>query len=143
MAATIDWIGVGLACLVLLVVLVLAGMVLRRRLIARGEPMALVALARGEDGWKLGMTRLTTHDVQWFALVGLGLRPRWVWVRGDLDLGSPEPVAGNRPIAIVDPVQVDCQAGGRSFRIAVARGDYTALRSWSESAPPGRGVNVA
>ncbi|WP_265444916.1 DUF2550 family protein [Flexivirga meconopsidis] len=143
MAATIDWIGVGLACLVLLIVLVLAGMVLRRRLIARGEPMALVAVARGEDGWQLGMTRLTTHNVQWFALVGLGLRPARVWARGELDLGSPAQITGNRPIAIMDPVQVDCSADGSTFRIAVARGDYTALRSWSESAPPGRGVNVA
>ena len=108
MIATIDWAAVGLACLLLLVVLGLGSLVVRRRLIARGEPLAMVAVHRG-----------------------------------DLDLGAPQPLTRNKPIAIIDPVRVECTVGGDTFLIAIAPGDYTALRSWSESAPPGRNANVA
>jgi hypothetical protein len=142
MLATIDWLAVGIACAVIVIVLGLVSLVARRRLIARGEPLAMVALQRGE-GWKLGMTRLTTDNVQWFAVIGIGLRPRCVWRRGELDLGSPAPLTRNKPIAMIDPVQVDCTTGAEHFRIAIAPGDYTALRSWSESAPPGLNANVA
>ncbi|GGB15506.1 hypothetical protein GCM10011492_01500 [Flexivirga endophytica] len=142
MIATIDWVAVGLACLLLLVVLGLASLIVRRHLIARGEPLAMVAVERGE-GWKLRMTRFSTDSVQGFSVIGVGLRPRFVWRRGDLDLGAPSVLARNKPIAITDPVQVECTVGDETFLIAIAPGDYTALRSWSESAPPGLNANVA
>ena len=142
MIATIDWAAVGLACLLLLVVLGLASLVVRRRLIARGEPLAMVAVQRG-DGWKLAMTRFSTDSVQLYAVIGVGVRPRSTWPRGDLDLGAPRPLTRNKPIAIIDPVRVECTVGGEKFLIAIAPGDYTALRSWSESAPPGLNANVA
>lgn len=142
MIATIDWFAVGLVCLGLLVVLGLAALVLRRRLIARGEPLAMVAVQRG-DGWKLVMTRFSIDAVQLYSVIGVGIRPRTVWRRGDLDLGAPAPLTRNRPIAITDPVQVECTVGRERFVIAIAPGDYTALRSWSESAPPGLNANVA
>jgi len=142
MIATIDWAAVGLACLLLLVVLGLGSLVVRRRLIARGEPLAMVAVQRGE-GWKLAMTRFSTDCVQLYAVIGVGVRPRSMWPRGDLDLGAPQPLTRNKPIAIIDPVRVECTVGGDTFLIAIAPGDYTALRSWSESAPPGRNANVA
>ncbi|MBB2890276.1 DUF2550 family protein [Flexivirga oryzae] len=142
MIATIDWLAVGVACVVLVIVLGLVALVVRRRVIARGEPLAMVALRRG-DGWKLGMTRLTTDSVQWFPVIGMRVRPILVWRRGELDLGAPRPVAHTKPIAMVDPVQVECTIGEERFLIAIAPGDYTALRSWSESAPPGLNANVA
>lgn len=142
MIATIDWLAVGVACVVLIVVFVLVALVVRRRVIARGEPLAIVAVKRG-DGWKLGMTRFTTNSVQWFPVIGFSVRPRFVWRRGELDLGAPGPVAHAKPIAMPDPVQVECTIGTERFLIAIAPGDYTALRSWSESAPPGLNANVA
>jgi hypothetical protein len=142
MIATIDWAAVGFACLLLLVVLALVALVVRRRVIARGEPLAMVAVRRG-DGWKLSMTRFSTDSVQLFAVIGVGVRPRSVWRRGELELGAPAPLTRNKPIAIIDPVQVECAVGAEKFLIAIAPGDYTALRSWSESAPPGLNANVA
>lgn len=127
----------------LVVIAVLLGMVLRRRTIARGQSVTLLALARGE-GWKLGIARFSVHSVQWFPLFGVSLRPRIEWTRGDLQLDAPTPLERRiKPLAIVDPVEVVCHAGGRDYRIALADGDYTALRSWSESAPPGLNANVA
>lgn len=142
MVATLDSVAVGVACLLLLIALALASLVLRRRLIARGEPLAMVAVRRGE-GWKLRMTRFSTHSVQGFSVIGVGLRPRFVWRRGNLDLGAPATLTRNKPVAIADPVEVECTVGDERFLIAIAPGDYTALRSWSESAPPGLNANVA
>lgn len=142
MLATIDWAAVGLACLLLVIVVLMAGLVLRRRVISHGEPMSLMAISR-HSGWRLGMIRLTTDNVQWFPLIGVGLRPKHVWCRAELDLGAPGPLSGTRPLAITDPVEVRCTAGGCHFLLIVARGDYTALRSWSESSPPGLNANVA
>ncbi|WP_158607633.1 DUF2550 family protein [Flexivirga caeni] len=143
MIATIDWAAVGVVCVVLVIVLGLASLVARRRIIARGEPLAMVAVQRGDDGWKLGMTRLSTDCVQWFSVIGVGVRPQLVWSRGELDLGAPMPVQRAKPIGMLDPVQVECTVGDDRFTIAIAPGDYTALRSWSESAPPGLNANVA
>ena len=102
----------------------------------------LLAIKR-DDGWQLGMARLTISSAQWFTVIGLSLRPRSVWRRGDFDLGPPTTVEGICPVAVVVPVQVDCFVAGEQVRIALAEGDYTALRSWSESAPPGLNANVA
>ena len=45
---------------------------------------------------------------------------------------------GDRPAALSgDAVSVDVRCGEEAFTIAMAPGDYTAMRSWSESAPPG------
>lgn len=142
MIATIDWAAVGLACLLILVVLGLGSLIVRRRLIAGGEPLAMVAVQR-RDGWKLQMTRFSIDSVQGFSVIGVGIRPSFVWRRGDLDLGAPSTLTRNKPIAITDPVQVECTVGDETFLIALAPGDYTALRSWSESAPPGLNANVA
>lgn len=127
----------------LVVCALLALMLLRRRAITKGQSVTLVAVASGE-GWKLGIARFTTHDVAWYPLLGVSLRPRMRWVRGDLMLDAPQSLDGYpRPLTIVDPVQVLCHCGGVEVRIALASGDYTALRSWSESAPPGLNANVA
>ncbi|TWE07967.1 DUF2550 family protein [Rudaeicoccus suwonensis] len=142
MIATLDGLGVVLACLALLVLAAMIALIVRRRLISRGEPMLLLAVSRS-DGWHLGMARLTTASVQWHSIIGVGVRPREVWRRGDLDLGAPSPLEGTRPLAIIDPVQVQCSVDGGSITICLASGDYTALRSWSESAPPGLNANVA
>ncbi|TWP36518.1 DUF2550 family protein [Leekyejoonella antrihumi] len=127
----------------LVVIAVLVLMVLRRRAIARGQTVTLMAMARG-DGWKLGIARFSVASVQWFPIVGVGLRPRVEWTRGELVLEVPTSLEGRiRPLAILDPVGVICHSAGHDFRIALAEGDYTALRSWSESAPPGLNANVA
>lgn len=134
--------GEILAGLLLVVLLICVGLVLRRRAIARGGPVMLLALSR-DPGWSLGLARVTASEIAWFPLLGWNLRPRERWIRGDLDLGSPDPIQQSRPIGVIDPVKVICNSGAHDFIIALSAGDYTALRSWSESAPPGLNANVA
>lgn len=107
----------------------------RRWLITRDHLMILMARRRG-DLWVMGMARTTAESVEWFPVLGLGLRPRWVLRRQEVEFGPPLP-AGRVPAVIQDPVTVECTADGLEQRVAVSRGDYTQLRSWSESSPPG------
>jgi Protein of unknown function (DUF2550) len=118
----------------------------RRRLIARGEPLTVCALREpGDRRWRFGLARYGTTGLEWFTLLGLSLRPARKWERGLLDIGAGEPLEpGERPeILIPAAVRVDCRYHQEHFEIALARAPYTALRSWLEAAPPGRGVNVA
>ncbi|AKU17508.1 DUF2550 family protein [Luteipulveratus mongoliensis] len=134
--------GEILAGLLVLLVLICLALVLRRRAISRGGPMMLMARQKG-SGWTLGLARVTASEVAWFPLIGVTVRPRARWIRGDIDLGAPKPIGHGRPVAMADPVSVNCTSGDRDFTIALSSADYTALRSWAESSPPGLNANVA
>ncbi|MDE9365951.1 DUF2550 family protein [Luteipulveratus sp. YIM 133132] len=126
----------------LLLVLIACAFVLRRQAIARGCPLMLMARQK-PSGWTLGMARVTASEVCWFPFLGFSVRPRDRWVRGDLDLGAPLPIHGGRPVSMPDAVSVSCSSRAGDFTIALSSADYTALRSWAESAPPGLNANVA
>lgn len=132
--------GEVVGVLLLIVVLLVASQLVRRNRIARGGPMVLMAL-RSHAGWRTGMARVGVDDIAWFTLFGFDTRPVRVWERHELDVGAPEPTE-RRPSAMSNPVLVPFVVSGRTVEVVVSRGDYTALRSWSESAPPGRNANV-
>lgn len=116
----------------------------RRRTIGATGPVALCAVRRpGTTRWRLGLIRLGGDDLGWFTVSGVTSRPNLVWRRAGLEISTPRPetvdVAGlERPVSIV--LSND---GGHLCDLALERQVYFALRSWLESAPPGRGVNVA
>ncbi|MEO6142710.1 MAG: DUF2550 domain-containing protein [Dermatophilaceae bacterium] len=118
----------------------------RRRLIAHGMPLTVCALReRGDQRWRFGLARYGTTGVEWFTLLGFSLRPARQWERGLLEVGVGQPLEpGERPeILIPAALRVECRYRQARFEIALAQPPYTALRSWLEAAPPGRGVNVA
>ena len=130
----------------LIVVLTLGTVFIRRRLIARGNPLTVCALREpGDRRWRFGLARYGPTRLEWFTLLGLSLRPARHWERTMLDISAGHPLApGERPeILIPAAMKVDCCYRQAHFEIALARAPYTALRSWVEAAPPGHGVNVA
>lgn len=130
----------------LIAAIVLGAVFVRRRLIARGEPLTVCALREpGDHRWRFGLARYSTTGLEWFTLAGLSLRPARQWERTLLDIGGGRPLeAGERPeILIPAAMRVDCCYRDVRFEIALARAPYTALRSWLEASPPGRNVNVA
>lgn len=126
--------------LLLLGALIAASQLLRRARIARNGLMVLMAV-RSHAGWRTGMARVSPSDIAWFPLFGLDTKPVRLWERGDLEVGAPQPTE-RRPSSMSKPVMVPFVVDGRQVDVVVSEGDYTALRSWSESAPPGRGVSV-
>jgi len=130
----------------LIVVLVLGAVFIRRRLIARGNPLTVCALREpGDRRWRFGLARYGPTRLEWFTLAGLSLRPARHWERTLLDIGAGQPLApGERPeLLIPAAMKADCHYREARFEIALARAPYTALRSWLEAAPPGHSVNVA
>lgn len=127
------------ALAVIAVLLGLATMVLRTRALAREGNLAVMSVHRPETGWRTGMVRFRADRLEWFSFRTLRFSPQRTWPRGDFVLGSRNTMdADERPRSMTgDAVSVEVQCGAESFRIAMAPGDYTALRSWSESAPPG------
>ncbi len=127
---------VVLAALLVCLVLLVGWIVVRRMLITRDHLMILMAQRHG-DLWVMGMARSTAQTVEWFPVLGIGLRPRRVLHRRDVEVGPPESVRGV-PNVISDPVSVKCRVDDDVvWEFALSRGDYTQLRSWSESSPPG------
>ena len=125
---------------------VLGAVFTRRRLIARGKPLTVCALREPVDHrWRFGLARYGTSGLEWFTLLGFSLRPARQWERGLLNIGASQPLEpGERPeILIPAAMRVECRYRQTRFEIALARAPYTALRSWLEASPPGRGVNVA
>ena len=129
-----------------IVMAVLGAVFTRRRLIAHGKPLTVCALREpGDPRWRFGLARYSTTGLEWFTLAGLSLRPARQWDRGLLDIGAGQRLEpGERPeILITAAMRVECRYRQSRFEIALAQAPYTALRSWLEAAPPGRGVNVA
>lgn len=133
-----------LALVVLTVLGALTFVWARRRFISGdGRPVMLCAL-RDDDGgrWRLGLARLGAERFEWFSIVGPSLRPEVSWLRGEVELGSPQATTEVIP-GLSEPVAVTGTAAGRSCEFAFVPAAYTAVRAWLESSPPGLNVNVA
>ncbi|HOA67267.1 MAG TPA: DUF2550 family protein [Phycicoccus elongatus] len=130
-----------LAALLALIVLTLAFIWLRRKVIARGHDLILGAIRTTADPrWRLGLIRLRGDQFEWFSVVGPRMRSERSWARHDLDLGAPTPVDVDIP-GIPGAVMVD--TGRHQTELALSPPSYTAVRAWHESSPPGFNVNVA
>ena len=132
--------GEVLGAAVLLTLVAIGLLVARRRLLAHGRWAMLLAIEQ-HGRWRLGMARPDAQRIEWFPMRAVRLQPAVVWLRHEFELGplDPDPVS---VAGLTDAVQLDGTFGGRRYRVAVSRFDYTALRSWSESAPPGLTVPV-
>ena len=117
----------------------LAFLVYRTRSLGREGQLAIMAIRFPRGNWRTGMVRYRADRLEWFAFRSLGQTPERTWDRGEFYLGSRQLLrAEETPRAMTgDAVSVDVEYGAQRFSIAMSPGDYTALRSWSESAPPG------
>ncbi|NHN56351.1 DUF2550 family protein [Calidifontibacter sp. DB0510] len=136
---------VVLGLLVVCVIVALAWIVVRRWYLTHDRHVVLIALAPADPAgaWHVGMARIGSAKVEWFPVLGLSVRPSHTWQRGELELGAPMPPAPRPPAVLQDPVAVKAVTSEGTVRLAMASSDYTVLRSWSESAPPGSTVHLA
>ncbi len=126
------------------VVLVLVLFWTRRRRLAEVAPLAMCAVRPpGVNRWRLGLLRLDGTHLRWFAVVGLTTRADLEWEREGLEVTTPSEESVTIP-GLREAVAVSVgHPGADPFELAVERPLYMAIRSWLESAPPGRNVNIA
>ncbi|HET7399567.1 MAG TPA: DUF2550 domain-containing protein [Intrasporangium sp.] len=138
-------IEIAVGTVLVLVLVLLAGTYVRRRLISGGLPLTLCGLRhRGGAHWRMGLLRFGDNALEWYTLGGFSLRPRHRWPRQALVLEAPVPLgAGDTPGLLPGASRVPAADRSRTFELALQGSAYTALRSWQEAAPPGYNVNVA
>ena len=136
-ALTVGEIVLALAVTALLVGL--GAMVYRTRSLSREGNLAVMATRYPNGSWRTGMVRYRPDRLEWFTFRTLRFTPERIWKRGEFVLGSRNTLESSElPRAMTgDAVSVEIECGAEHFSIAMAPADYTALRSWSESAPPG------
>lgn len=118
------------------------------RFVGHGSHQSVPCCYRASEqaDWIPGFLRYDHDRLDHHGPGGLSMRVQHTWERARLDLGMARPVApgegpalpGGRPA-----IQVSCCYGTKTFDLVLAEENYTALRAWLESVPPGWNVNVA
>lgn len=121
------------------VVVSLTAIFLRRRLIAAGAPMFLLAYRCGDGAsWRYGVARFDTAALLVYPLAGFSLRPSLVVDRSGMELMGSVPAAGAVPGLLEDPLVLSLRLPDGPCQLAMGRDHVTAVRSWHEARPPRR-----
>ncbi len=129
--------------LLLLAALALAGLIVRRRWLTKGEPTFDMSVrthlpAQDSRGWTLGVARYRGDRLEWFRVFSLSLRAKRVFERGALELlDRREPDSSEAYALFSGHVVVDARSGGHDVEVALSPQALTGLLAWLEAAPPG------
>ncbi|WP_082567345.1 DUF2550 family protein [Janibacter sp. Soil728] len=128
-------------CLVIALWLVLLW--LRRRALSAHGPVSPCAVRLpGSPRWRLGLLRLSSGQLDWFSVSGMTTSPTMSWSREGLEISTPSAELVSIP-GLLSAVSLTLSStSGDLADLALEPKIYPAVRSWLESAPPGRGVNV-
>ena len=127
---------------VLLVVLAVAAVAVRRRVLARGGgsiEMSLRLRPRSQGrGWVLGVGRFVGDDLQWFRVFSLSPRPRRTLSRREISVRTRRSAKGPESLALLKGAEVVVLAGpGDDVEIALDGSAMTGFLAWLEARPPG------
>jgi hypothetical protein len=132
----------AVGALVVLVLVALAALALRRRVITRRGgtfdcSLRLRPAGHGK-GWVLGVGRYAGDAVEWYRVFSYATRPRRVFGRRDLHVVERRDPQGTEALALLSgAVVVRCRDGDGFVDLAMSRDALTGFMSWLESAPPG------
>ena len=140
------WVIDSLLLVVVLAVLMLVGILVRRRLLARSGgafDMSVNCSPEAQSkGWMHGLAVYGDTELAWFRTFSLSLRPRYRFTRGDVQIdGRREPVGREVYALHADHIIVATENASGVKQFAMSSHALTGLLSWLESSPPGRRVN--
>lgn len=152
-----EQVEIGALLVVVLLACAVAIIIARRNYLLRGSGGISLALRAGppdpESGrpsasgaadqrrWALGLGRFMGDELRWYRLFGIGLRPRYVLHRSEIELTSRRAPAGPEIHSLpADAVILLCRHGQQRFELAVVGTAATGLSSWLESAAPDVGL---
>lgn len=138
--------AVGLA--VLLVLAVLVGFALRRRIIQRRGGTFDCSLRRlrrpAPKGWMLGVGRYERDVVEWYRVFSFSPRPWQIVSRRDLVVLERRAPTGAEALALLPgAVVLVCEVQGKQVELGMGTDALTGFLAWLESAPPGQHSFVA
>lgn len=138
----------AVAALLGILLLLVVGVVARRRWLGRGIGTFDCSLRMNPDklgkGWVLGVARYEHDRIDWFRVFGFSPRPSWVLRRTDLAVQERRYPSGPETFAVMTgAVVVRCSYERRPLELAMSEQAYTGFASWLEAAPPGQNVSVA
>ena len=140
------WFVDSLALIFGLLALLLIGLLVRRRVLARSGGTFDMSINRHAGptvkGWTLGLAVYRDTDLEWYRTFSLSLRPRYRFARADVRIDGRREPTGNEVYAIhAGHLIVDTQNECGVHQFAMSANALTGLLSWLESSPPGQRVN--
>lgn len=140
------WFVDFLALILVLILLLMIGLLVRRRVLARSGgtfDMSVNRHAEGTSkGWILGLAVYRDTELEWFRTFSLSLRPRYRFTRGDVRIdGRREPVGYEIHAIHSGHLIVGTENALGVQQLAMSANALTGLLSWLESSPPGQRVN--
>jgi hypothetical protein len=139
---------IALVLLLLVMAALIVMLIVRRNYLLRGSGgISLSVRAGSKDdvergGWALGVGRFARDELQWYRLVGLGIRPAYVLHRSELEVtGRRAPQPQEARTLPPDAVILDCRHGATLLELAVVGTAATGFSSWLESAAPDVGLS--
>jgi hypothetical protein len=136
----VEWIGIGVALLIVLLFLLF----LRREMISRRGGTIEVSLrssrAATGRGWSPGVARFAGDEFRWYRVFSLVPAPQRTLSRLTLTVRERRvPLPAERVVLPEDWVIVRCSTERDAVEIAMARTTLTGFLSWVEAASPGQG----
>lgn len=148
---------IGTLLVVVLLVCAVAGIIARRNYLLRGSGGISLALradvpdpesgrpsvsgAADQRRWALGLGRFIGDELRWYRLFGIGVRPRYVLHRSEIELTSRRAPQGPEIHSLpADAVILECRHGQQRLELAVVGTAATGLSSWLEAAAPDVGL---
>ena len=148
---------IGALIVVVLLVCAVAIIIARRNYLLRGSGGISLALRAGapdpasgrpsasgttdQRRWALGLGRFIGDELRWYRLFGIGLKPRYVLHRSEIELTSRRAPQGPEVHSLpADTVILACRHGQQRLELAVVGTAATGLSSWLESAAPDVGL---
>ena len=129
----------GLAAVLLVLLLVSAVLMARRRSLARQVGSFDCTVSVAGRPWTSGVARYSRCQVEWWKLLSLSPRPCATWERDDLSVIERRwPQEPDVPVGtVVEAVRVRCEHRGAVLDLAMTSEAYTGFASWLEARPPG------
>jgi hypothetical protein len=126
----------------IIVVLLAAGLTLRRYLLERGGGTVECGFRLPGGSWRQGVAAYRTDALCWYQVFGVQVRPNQVFSRRTLSVLSRRPADPAEEASLgVGAVVVRCRAGEADGAVELAMGEsaLTGFLAWLEAAPPAPG----
>lgn len=142
--SALEWLAVYLLLVVGVLLILIALLALRRRLLERRGAFDL-SLRMGRSllggGWIFGLGRYRGDRIEWFRMFSLSPRPKRIFIRRRLSVQRRRPLEETETYDVpVGHVVLVCRDGDEPLEMSMTEEAVTGLLAWLEAAPPGENL---